>query len=248
MNTKITLSTILSVLFFNASILNAQELMDPKETEVWEPVPKIVEPGEYGQPPSDAIVLFDGSDLSEWTDKNGDEAKWNINNNALTVVPGSGDITTLKSFGDCQLHIEWKAPEHIVGKGQGRGNSGIFLMGLYELQVLDSYNNMTYPNGQAGSIYKRHIPMVNACRPPGVWQSYDIIFKAPKFHDNGELKSAAYITVIHNGVLIHHHTEIKGPTAFIGKPPYKSHPDKLPLLLQDHGNPVSYRNIWIREY
>lgn len=240
--------TLLLLLFFSASMLYAQKLPDPKETEEWEPVPEIILPGEVDQPPSDAIILFDGTDLNEWTGRNEEKAKWDINNNVMTIVPKSGAISTRKSFGNCQLHIEWRTPEQVVGKGQGRGNSGVFLMGKYEVQVLDSYNNRTYSNGQAGSIYKQYIPLVNACRPPGEWQSFDIIFKAPKFDEAGELISPAYITVLHNGVLIHNHVEIKGTTTHMGKPSYKPHPEKLPLTLQDHGNPVSFRNIWIREY
>ncbi len=163
------------------------------------------------------------------------------------MVPKSGSIQTKQSFGDCQLHIEWRTPEIVEGKGQGRGNSGIFLMGKYEIQVLDSYNNLTYPNGQAGSIYKQHIPLVNASRAPGEWQSYDIIFTAPVFIDDGGVRKPARVTVFQNGVLIQNHVKILGETVFIGAPGYEPHAEKLPLSLQDHNNPVSYRNIWIRE-
>lgn len=219
----------------------------PEETEDWSRKPEIVTPGKGTLPPSDAIVLYSGAeDMDNWENDKGGPAKWNADD-ILTVVPKAGIIRTKQKFGDVQLHIEWRAPEVVEGDGQGRGNSGVYLMEKYEVQVLDSYENETYYNGQAGSIYKQHIPLVNACRPPGKWQSYDIIFKAPRFKDDGTLESPAYVTVIHNGVLIQNHVELKGPTEFIGKPSYKPHPDKLPLLLQDHSNPVSYRNIWIRE-
>lgn len=221
---------------------------DPKATEVWEPIPKIVEPGKTNdQPPSDAIVLFGGKDLSGWLDKNNQPAKWTVGGNAMTVAKGTGDIHTEKKFGNCQLHIEWRTPEKVEGESQGRGNSGIFLMGRYELQVLDSYNNRTYSNGQAGSIYKQHIPLVNASRKPGEWQTYDVIFTAPKFNADGTVNSPARITVFHNGVLVQNNVEIKGSTAYIGQPMYTKHDEKESLQLQDHGNPVSYRNIWIRE-
>ncbi len=219
----------------------------PEETEDWSRKPEVVTPGEGTQPPSDALVLYGGSgDLDNWEHEREGDPKWEATE-CLTVVPRAGGIKTRKSFGDIQLHVEWRAPDVVVGTGQGRGNSGIFLMGKYEAQVLDSYENETYYNGQAGSLYKQYIPLVNACRPPGKWQAYDIIFTAPSFKEDGTLNSPAYVTVIHNGVLIQNHVELSGPTLYIGKPEYKSHPEKLPLSLQDHGNPVSYRNIWVRE-
>lgn len=219
----------------------------PEETEDWSRKPAVVTPGKGTQPPSDAIILYAGAeDLKKWQHEEKGMAGWKAME-ILTVAPGKGGIKTKQGFGDVQLHIEWRTPELVVGDGQGRGNSGVFLMGLYEVQVLDSYENETYYNGQAGSIYKQHIPLVNACRPPGHWQSYDIIFKAPGFNQDGSLRSSAYATVIHNGVLIQNHVELEGPMQFIGKTSYKRHPDRLPLLLQDHGNPVSYRNIWVRE-
>jgi len=220
---------------------------DPKLTEVWEPVPAIVTPGTFTSAPSDAIILFDGTGLGEWESEKGGEAVWIAKDGILTVNPGKGIIKTKKLFSDCQLHIEWRTPVVVSGEGQGRGNSGIFLQGRYELQVLDSYENITYSNGQAGSIYKQGIPLVNASRKPGEWQSYDVIFKAPRFMDDGRLESPAFITVLHNGVLIQDHFEIRGSTAYIGKPEYKKHGIKEALSLQDHGNDVSYRNIWIRE-
>src|SRR5207253_1722237 len=218
---------------------------DPKLTEVWEPVPRLVTPGVEGAAPSDAIVLFNGKDLSEWQHADGSPAKWSVTEGAFTVVKGTGDIRTKRAFGDCQLHIEWRTPAKIEGQGQGRGNSCVFLQGRYEVQVLDSYNNPTYSNGQAASIYKQYIPLVNASRKPGEWQSYDIFFRAPRFAESGAVQAHAYITVIHNGILVQDHVELKGSTVYIGAPSYERHNLKEPLVLQDHGNPVSYRNIWL---
>ncbi|WP_340103969.1 3-keto-disaccharide hydrolase [Rhodohalobacter sp. 8-1] len=219
---------------------------EPELTEDWTPVEYSVE---TGAPPSDAIVLFDGTDLDEWTSAadDGGNAAWRVEDGAMTVVPGSGNIKTRRGFGDVQLHIEWRTPEEIEGDGQGRGNSGVFLQEMYEVQVLDSWDNETYSNGQAGSVYKQKAPAVNASKAPGEWQTYDIIFESPRFDDNGELIKPAYVTVHHNGVLIHHRFEIEGPTEYIGLPEYSPHPQKLPIVLQDHSNPVSFRNIWIRE-
>src|SRR5579859_527671 len=225
----------------------ARESMDPKVTEVWDLKPKKVTPGSNpGEAPSDAIVLFDGKDLSKWTTLAGAEAKWEVKDGAFSVVKGTGDIKTKQTFGDFQLHIEWRAPAEATGEGQGRGNSGIFLQERYELQVLDSYESETYSNGQAGSIYKQSIPLVNACVKPGAWQTYDVIYSAPRFSDNGRVITPAYITVIHNGVLVQNHTQINGPTEYKGLPVYQPH-GKGSIKLQDHGNPVSFRNIWIRE-
>lgn len=223
------------------------------KTEYWEPVPKLVTPGKTpSDAPSDAIVLYNGKDVEQWQKEKGGAPGWKIDKDgALTVVKGSGNIATKQGFGDCQLHIEWRSPAAIAGASQSRGNSGIFLMGQYELQVLDSYNNPTYVNGQAGSMYKQYAPLVNACRKPGEWQSYDVIFMAPRFFSDGKLQSPARITVLHNGVLVQNNVEIKGHTEWIGQPKYSAHKDKEPLVLQDHGmdggNPMSYRNIWIRE-
>ena len=224
-----------------------RESLDPKVTEVWDLKPKKVTPGaKPGEAPSDAIVLFDGKDLSKWSTNSGGEAKWEVKDGALTVVKGAGEIKTKQTFGDIQLHIEWRAPAEVVGEGQGRGNSGIFLQERYELQVLDSYESVTYSNGQAGSIYKHSIPLVNACLKPGEWQTYDVIYNAPHFSDTGRVLVSAFITVIHNGVLVQNHTQINGPTEYKGLPVYQPH-GKGSIKLQDHGNPVSYRNIWVRE-
>jgi Domain of Unknown Function (DUF1080) len=205
------------------------------------PEPPSVTPGEKcGEPPSDAIVLFDGKDLSAWE---GGE-KWKVED-GVAIVRG-GDIRTKQSFGDCQLHVEWSAPVPAEGSGQGRGNSGVFLMDRYELQVLDSYDNDTYHDGQASAIYKQTPPLVNVTRPPGEWNTYDIVWTAPKFKEDGSLESPAYITVLHNGVLTLNHFELLGNTPYNRPPSYDKH-GKLPIHLQDHGNPVRYRNIWIRE-
>ncbi len=223
--------------------------LPPQATEVWEPEPPAITPGKTSaDAPSDAIVLFNGSDLSAWQSaKDGSFAPWNVADGTFTVKPGSGGIKTRQKFGDVQLHIEWKAPAEIKGEGQKRGNSGVFLMGRYEVQILDSYNNRTYSNGQASSVYKQHIPLVNAMRSPSEWQTYDIIFMAPRFNKDGMVVKPATVTVLHNGVLTQNHVEIKGPTTFRGLPKYEVHEDKLPIELQDHSNPVSFRNIWVRE-
>ena len=224
-----------------------RESLDPSVSEIWDLKPVKVTPGKNpGEPPSDAIIIFDGKDLSNFTSLDGSAAKWDVKDGAFSVTKGTGDIKTKKQFGDIQLHIEWRAPDVIVGEGQGRGNSGIFLQERYELQVLDSYESVTYSNGQAGSIYKQSIPLVNATRKPGEWQVYDVIYNAPVFSENGRAISPAKITVFHNGVVIQNGTQIWGPTEYKGLPVYQSH-GKASLKLQDHGNPVSYRNIWVRE-
>ena len=219
----------------------------PEDTEVWQPEPAIVTPAPDGTAPSDAVVLFDGSNLNAWRHRDGGDVQWALNGDAMTVAAGSGDIETVRYFGDVQLHIEWRTPEVVDGEGQRRSNSGVILQNRYEVQVLDSFDNRTYSNGQAASIYKQHIPLVNASRPPGVWQSYDIVFLAPRFSDDGALQRPAYVTVLHNGILVQNHVEIQGPTVYLGTPAYTPHDAKQPLSLQDHGNPVSYRNIWVRE-
>ncbi len=206
----------------------------------WE-TPKVIKPGANpSDPPSDAVILFDGKDLSHW---NGAD-KWKIEDGVL--IEGKGDITSKDAFGDCQLHIEWSAPTPPTGSGQGRGNSGIFFMNTYELQVLDSFNNETYADGQAGAIYKQTPPMVNAMKAPGEWNVYDVIFIAPRFNDDGTLKSPAYVTAFHNGAVILNHFELLGDTPYHRPPEYKKHPATGPIRLQDHGNPVRFRNIWVR--
>ncbi|SIN72949.1 3-keto-disaccharide hydrolase [Chitinophaga niabensis] len=219
---------------------------DPKATEVWEPVPVKVTPGTGTAAPSDAIVLFDGKNLNSWESDKGGPAPFVVKDGAMTVTPKKGGIKTKEAFEDFQLHIEWRSPSVIKGEGQGRGNSGIFLQSYYELQVLDSYESKTYSNGQAGSIYKQSIPLVNACKKPGEWQTYDVIWTAPRFNDDGSVKSPARITVLHNNILVQNNTELKGKTEYIGQPTYVKH-GAMPLALQDHGDLVSYRNIWIRK-
>ena len=222
-------------------------LPPPEETEVWKPAPPAVDPGRPGRPPSDAVVLFDGADLSEWRGRGGAPPQWPVADGAVTVRPGAGNLTTKRRFRDVQLHVEWRTPAVVAGESQGRGNSGVFLMGLYEVQVLDSWENPTYVNGQAASVYKQHVPLVNASRPPGAWQTYDIVFTAPRFAAGGALERPATMTVLHNGVLVQNHVTLAGPTVFRGAPRYEAHADRLPIMLQDHRNPVSYRNIWVRE-
>jgi hypothetical protein len=256
-STILALTTLIAV----AASLSARQTPAPKheDTEIWEPVPKVVTPGATETaPPSDAIVLFDGKNLDEWVSaQDKSPAKWTVADGVLTVnkTKGVGNIETKRSFKNYQLHIEWKIPENITGSDQARGNSGVFLAstgpgdGGYELQVLDSYNNKTYVNGQAGSIYKQAIPLANANRKPGEWQTYDVIWTAPTFQADGSVKTPAYVTVLFNGVLVENHFELKGETRFIGQPFYKKY-DTAPIKLQAHGDksePVSFRNIWIRE-
>jgi hypothetical protein len=257
------ISVLASVLLLIAVIVGAAALKDsPQSTarkeslEKWaihdlnRPLPPVVDPGPAGPPvpaPSDAVVLFDGKDLSLWEDGKGDPAKWKVENGYMEVVAKTGSIRTKRGFGDCQLHIEWATPSAVSGESQERGNSGVFLMDTYEVQVLDSYNNRTYADGQAASIYGQYPPLVNASRKPGEWQTYDIVFHAPRFGADGKLVEPARMTVFHNAVLVHDNDELTGPTAHKARPPYKAAADKLPLSLQDHGNPVRYRNIWLRE-
>jgi hypothetical protein len=250
-------ATVVSV----AAALAAQQPAKPKpeDTEVWTPVPKIVTPGaSNAAPPSDAIVLFDGKNEDEWVSaQDHTPAQWVVGDGILTVskAPGVGNIETRRRFKDYQLHVEFRIPENITGSGQARGNSGVFLASTgpgddgYELQVLDAYNNTTYVNGQGGSIYKQSAPLVNPARKPGEWQSYDVVWTAPTFNADGTLKTPAYVTVFFNGVLAQNHFELKGQTLYIGKPFYKAY-DRAPIKLQAHGDksePLSYRNIWVRE-
>jgi len=231
-----------------------QTKIDPnwKIHDLNRPVPPVVDPGTPstletpGTAPSDATVLFDGKDLSKWTHKDGSAAKWKVENGYFEVAPKTGQLYTREPFGDCQLHVEFAEPLPAVGESQERGNSGVFLHGLYEVQVLDSYENKTYADGQASAVYGQFPPLVNASRPPGKWQMYDIVFHGPRF-DGKKLLRPARITVFHNGVLVQDNVEPTGPTAHQQRPPYTLEAEKLPLALQDHGTLVRYRNIWIRE-
>ena len=216
------------------------------------PQPRVVTPGSFstpeqpGKPPSDAIVLFDGKDLSKWESEKAGPAPWKVENGYFEVVKGTKGIRTKEGFGDVQLHAEWMAPNPPVGKDQDRGNSGIFFLGKYEVQVLDSYESETYPDGQASALYGQYPPLVNANRPPGQWQVYDIVFFGPRFDPAGKLLRPARVTVFLNGVLTQYNRELTGPTAHKARPPYEAHPEKGPLGLQDHDHPVRFRNIWVR--
>ncbi len=234
---RVALVGIVVVAVFGLSVA---ALDPPWQSGIDWPKPKVVDPGPPGGVPSDAVVLFDGKDLSQWT---GGE-KWTIKDG---YAVNGGELVTRRPFGDCQLHIEWAAPAEPQGTGQKRGNSGVYLMGLYEVQILDSYDNETYFEGQAGAVYKQRPPLVNACRKPGEWQSYDIVFRAPRFDEKGKLLRPAYVTVLHNGVLIQDHFEVLGQSAYRRPPTYAPHEPKRPLHLQYHGSPVRFRNIWIRE-
>jgi hypothetical protein len=238
------------VLAATAGLASAQSPSRFKAHDLNRPRPPLVQPAPQAlpvPPPADAVVLFDGKSLAEWRSADGGPAKWVIKDGAIESVPGSGYLYSARGFGDVQLHVEWATPVPAQGTSQGRGNSGVFLMGLYEVQVLDSYQNDTYPDGQAAAIYGQYPPLVNASRPPGEWQTYDIAFRRPRFRPDGGLASPARITVIHNGILVQDGVEPWGPTAWLQALPYTSHADRLPLGFQDHGNPVRYRNIWLRE-
>lgn len=235
---------------------------ESQKTEVYEPVPPKVDTGKsYGEPPSDAIVLFEGTDLNKWTYDNPENPEtWHVDNGILTVNKKAGSITTKDTYMDYQLHLEYRIPENITGEGQSRGNSGIFLayLGLdesglfedgYEIQILDNYDNETYVNGQVGSMYKQSIPLANAAKKPGVWQTYDIIWKAPRFHEDGSVSEPATVTALHNGVLVQNNYELRGITPWIGPPSYRKH-GPSPIRLQAHGDPsepISFRNIWLRK-
>ena len=253
---------ILSFLLFTQVVSAYAQETDAeksKRTEVWSPVPKIVTPAKNsGSPPSDAVILFNGKNLNQWvsTKDSTKPAMWTISNDVLTVKKGTGNIETKQSFLDYQLHIEWRIPKNITGSGQARGNSGVFLAAWgtgesgYEIQILDSYKNDTYVNGQAGSIYKQHIPLANANLPPGEWNVYDIAWTAPRFNDDGSVKSPGMVTAFLNGILVQNNVAIKGETRWIGAPEYKKH-GPLPIMLQDHGDPspaISFRNIWVRPF
>ena len=250
---------VLSILiFFVAAVAFpfAQQKPKPEDTEVWSPEPKVVTPGTNGSAPSDAIVLFDGSNQNEWVSaQDGSPAQWVVADGVLTVNKKAGNIETKRKFTNYQLHIEWRIPTEITGTNQARGNSGLFLASTgngdsgYELQILDSFENKTYVNGQAGSIYKQSPPLVNAMRKPGEWNVYDVVWTAPTFNADGTVKTPARVTALHNGVLVQNNFELKGGTVYIGWPAYKAH-GASPIKLQAHGDksePISFRNIWIRE-
>jgi hypothetical protein len=243
---------VAAMLAATASSLNAQTR--PRDTEVWTPVPAVVTPGKAdAAPPSDAVVLFGGKNLDQWVSARGKSpAKWTVADGIVTVNKPSGDIETKQSFVDYQLHLEWRIPSAVTGEGQERGNSGVFLaitpVGGYELQIMDSYQNKTYVNGQAASMYKQYAPLVNAARKPGEWQTYDVIWTAPTFKSDGSLATPAYVTAFHNGVLVQNHVALKGVTKDEGLPEYRQH-GPAPILLQAHGDksaPISFRNIWVR--
>ena len=249
---------VVATAFGSGAQTAAQESAKPEDTEVWKPEPKVVTPGaECGTAPSDAIILFDGKDLNEWVSAQDRSApaRWIVANGVVTVNKSAGNIETMRTFKNYQLHMEWRIPENVTGSGQLRGNSGLFLASTgpddagYELQILDSYNNKTYVNGMVASVYKQSIPLANSMRKPGEWEVYDVVWTAPIFNADGSLKSPAYVTAFLNGVLVQNHFELKGETLYIGKPFYKAY-DSAPIKLQAHGDksePVSFRNIWIRE-
>ena len=262
-----TMKTIINLKVFTllitiaaSNLLSAQEdfpkpgKMEPGMSEFWLPQPLIVTPGlvkctEPIPAPSDADILFNGKDLSNWKGSEIQEAQWIVSDDVFTVNKGTGNIETKKHYRDFQLHLEWKVPADITGKNQARGNSGVFLQGIYEIQIMDSYINKTYANGQAGSVYKQTGPLVNAMNKPGEWNVYDIIYTAPTFNKDGNYRTYPYVTLIHNGVIIQNNTRINGTTPYIGFPIVKEHGDG-PIMLQDHGDPsaaISFRNIWIRE-
>lgn len=256
---KKTLSITAAFIFLFILKIHAQQAMHHEDTEFYTPVPKVVTPGKsFGVAPSDALILFNGNNLDKWVmaDDPAKPAEWIVKNDIFTVNKKSGNIQTKQSFLNYQLHIEWRIPKDIHGEGQGRGNSGLFLSSIgkgdagYELQIMDSYNNPTYVNGQAGSIYKQYAPLVNANRPPGEWQSYDVIWTAPLFNEDGSLKSDARATVFFNGILIQNDVALKGPTRYVGLPSYEKAHGAAPIKLQAHGDdsePISFRNIWLRE-
>ena len=252
MNAAATRAIVIGGLMALALPSKAAVQAKPEDTEVWRPEPARVTPGSAGRAPSDALVLFDGKGMDEWVSSAAPAkpAGWTVADGVFSIQPGSGDIQTKRSFGDYQLHLEWRAPANLKGTGQDRGNSGVFLASTgngsgYEIQVLDCAGTRTYANGQAASIYKQHIPLVNACAAPGEWQTYDVIWTAPRFAADGTLQAPAYVTALHNGVLVQNHVALQGETVYVGKPSYRKH-GPLPIRLQDHGAPVSFRNIWIR--
>jgi len=246
-----TRSAVMSGLMALAWAAQASPQARPEDTEVWSPDPARVMPGSANRAPSDAVVLFDGQSVGEWVSSAGSAKPvlWSVADGVLTVRPGSGDIQTKRSFLDYQLHLEWRVPAGLKASGQNKGNSGLFLStgtgNGYEIQVLECAANKTYANGQAASIYKQFIPLVNACAAEGEWQTYDVIWTAPRFAADGRLLSPAYITALHNGVLVQNHVALRGETLYIGEPGYRKH-GPAPIKLQEHGEAVSFRNIWVR--
>jgi hypothetical protein len=241
-------------LLYESRVCHAQPDPNWLDHDRTRPLPTVITPATpgtqemVGKPPSDATVLFDGKDLSQWASMDGTPTKWVMRDGYMECVQGSGYVRTLQNFGDCQLHIEWATPTPAHGEGQGRGNSGVFLgLDRYEVQVLDSFGNKTYSDGSAGAVYGQYPPLVNASLPPGQWQTYDILYTAPRFEDSEKLRSPARLTVLHNGVLIQNNVQLTGPTSWLERAPYHAHPQKQPISLQDHGNPVRFRNIWVRE-
>ncbi|MCY4233644.1 MAG: DUF1080 domain-containing protein [Bacteroidetes bacterium] len=244
----------LTIIFLTIAVISASSgfgqvpsLDDWDVHDLDRPQPPIVSPRGHltSSPPSDAIILFDGTNLEEWTHTNGVPATWVLTDGYMEVAPGSGTLQSKRPFGDVQLHIEWATPNS--GTGQDSGNSGVYLMSTYEVQILNSYSNQTYPDGQAASLYGQYPPLVNASLPPLEWQSYDIIFRRPHFNDDGSLKRPAIVTVLHNGILVQDNIVLTGPTDHRSRPPYRLHDDKLPILLQDHNEPTRFRNIWVRD-
>lgn len=251
-------SVLSSEVSLTADLMHQAAAQNARSPENWDvhdrdrPLPPVVDPAvpstqeQVGRAPSDAVVLFDGTDLSAWQTPDGETAPWAVRDGYFEVVPGTGGIQTREGFGDVQLHVEWSAPDPPVGDDQDRGNSGVFLMNQYEVQILDSYENQTYADGQAAALYGQYPPLANAIRAPGEWNTYDIIFHRPRFGADGEVTEPATVTVIHNGVLVQDHEELTGPSGHRSRPPYEVHADRLPISLQDHDHPVRFRNIWLR--
>ena len=259
LNAACMLTAAVTVTLLLVSIMGCHQQPSPTPAIQWQvhdrnrPQPPVVTPGEpstqeqMGAPPSDAVVLFDGKDMDGWESIKGGPAPWKAGDGYFEVAPHTGDIQTTRAFGDCQLHVEWATPDPPHGEDQDRGNSGVFMMTLYEIQVLDSYQSKTYADGQAAAVYGQYPPMVNACRAPGQWQTYDIVFHGPQFDSAGKLLRPAFATVLQNGVLVQDHVTLTGPTAHGERPAYQVQPPKMPLRVQDHGHPVRFRNLWIRE-
>ncbi len=242
--------TLALLLFLPGACRPAQEPDEWPVHSMERPRPPVVDPGPPGPPappPSDAIVLMDGSNLDEWLSQAGDEPGWRVRDGYVEVVGGTGSIRTRREFGDIQLHVEWAAPAEVTGEGQNRGNSGVFLMGRYEVQILDSWDNDTYPDGQSAALYGQVPPLVNASRPPGAWQTFDMVFRRPHFGEDGRVIRPARITLFHNGVLVHDNVAFTGITVHGREAEYRPHEDRGPILLQDHGDPLRFRTVWARE-